>query len=199
MDMELRCECREPVVRASLANEDSDALSGIGGASLLPLFLLLPNNDLPPLDVRPDLSPEENMMARVYGERVGDVLRCRSGGDHAASGGQERCPVCLLLLPQSSPSTAAALTMNHVCFASQQRLRSHPVSSGWGNQVPAVRSPPPLSRARVRVCWSRVLCSFSNKLPSSVLGLVNEQPNESAMRCALYTSGICKVVAWMLP
>ena len=100
MEMELLCEWREPVVRASLAKEDRLALSGMGGASLLPLFLLRPNNDLPPLDVRPLLSPEENMLASVCGERVVEVLPCVSGGCcHAASGGQERCASLPSLAP----------------------------------------------------------------------------------------------------
>ena len=117
MDTELRCECREPVVRASFAKEDRLALSGIGGASLFPLFLLLPNNDRPPLDVRPDLSPEENMFASVYvqasGRSGGLRLECRS---HAASGGQVRCSVALLPLQQASAPCAADLLMYHVLF-----------------------------------------------------------------------------------
>lgn len=148
--MELRCECRDPVVRASLANDDRPEESGTGGASLLPLFLLRPNNDRPPLDVRPDLSPEENMFATLRcGGEVVDVLTCLCGGYHAASCGQERRPVFLLLL-----LSIHRCCPHHISRAPsvQQRCRARSLPSGSGNtrrplrETPSPALPSPLPR-----------------------------------------------------
>ena len=84
VDIELRAEwCRiPPARRASLAKEDRLEDSGMGGASLFPLsFLLLPNNERPPLDCRADLSLE-NMVEEASTGLFARLVRsgCRRVG-----------------------------------------------------------------------------------------------------------------------
>lgn len=165
METELRCECREPVVRASCAKEDRLPLSGMGGASLFPFFLLLPNNDRPPLDALPDLSPEENMFASACVQASDALLLgCRS---HAASGGQVRCSLSLLPLQQSSAPSAADLLMYHVLFRLNKDVlarRERPEEAMRVSRI-AVALPPTQALSLSRVCWplrfSRVLLGSS--------------------------------------
>ena len=90
-------------MRASVAKDSRLALSGTGGVSLFPLFLLRPNNDRPALDCRPDLSFEDHM-SEVVSWTMSDKLTDLTSDYHATlllSALTPQTHPSLLLLPSS--------------------------------------------------------------------------------------------------